>query len=502
MTGATGTAVTADRSRAGFSVRFRLTVAVALLVTSALAGAGLLVYAVETGQVHESVEREVEQELDEFQRLHDDGIDPETGKGFRNASALLRTFLLRNVPDDDEMLVGWVGGGPRHVFPDDPLLDDPGFREAARPLVTSGGTAWIDTRWGEVRITSQPVHQGSSTGALLVVAYLDEDMAELHDTMRTYAAVSGLSLLIVVALAAWLSGRLLRPLRTLRRTADEIGESDLSRRIPLTGNDDLTALARTVNGMLDRLESAFVGQRRFLDDAGHELRTPLTVVQGHLELLDESNPAEVAATRALVLDEVDRMARLVQDLILLAKSDRPDFVTVAPVDVTDLTVEVLAKAKALGDRTWTLDSTAAVTVEADGQRLTQALLQLCHNALKHTRPGDAVAVGSDHDGSVLRLWVRDTGPGIPEEVREEVFTRFTRGPLPRPDDPEHPEQGDDTGFGLGLAIVRAIATAHGGAVGIQDAVPHGAVVVMRLRAPDLATRPDQSTEEHPVWPAS
>ena len=94
----------------------------------------------------------------------------------------------------------------------------------------------------------------------------------------------------MVAFAAWQSGRLLAPLRTLRETADEITETDLSRRLPVTGNDDITALTRTVNGMLDRLEAAFVGQRQFLDDAGHELKTPLTVLRGHLELLDVGRP--------------------------------------------------------------------------------------------------------------------------------------------------------------------------------------------------------------------
>ena len=126
------------------------------------------------------------------------------------------------------------------------------------------------------------------------------------------------------------------------------------------------------------------------------------------------------------------MSRLVGELILLAKSDRPDFVTPRPVDLTGLTVDTLAKARGLGDRVWTLDETASVTVPLDEQRLTQALLQLCDNAVKHTGPGDVVALGSSYDGATARLWVRDTGPGIAAEDREQIFERFGRSAVPGP----------------------------------------------------------------------
>ena len=235
--------------------------------------------------------------------------------------------------------------------------------------------------------------------------------------MRTYAIVAALSLLLVTGFAAAQSGRLLAPLRTLRETAEEITDTDLSRRLPVTGNDDITALTRTFNRMLDRLEAAFVGQRQFLDDAGHELKTPLTVLRGHLELLDVGSPEEIAETRELLLDEIDRMSRLVGELILLAKSDRPDFVTLRPVDLTGLTVDTLAKARGLGDRIWTLDETASVTVSVDEQRLTQALLQLCDNAVKHT--------GAGRRGRARLVVRRHRGPAVGPRQRSR---RAARGP--------------------------------------------------------------------------
>ncbi len=180
-----------------------------MLVAVALAGAGLIVYFVELGRIDASVQREVEQELDEFGRLEDDGIDPETRRPFASVDALLRTFLERNVPDDDELLVGWVGGQPEVWWPDDLLIDDQAFLEAAEPLVADGGTVRLDTDSGLVRITSQPVRQGDTSGALLVVAYLDEDRGELRSTMRTYTIVALLSLFIITWVGWWQSGRLL-----------------------------------------------------------------------------------------------------------------------------------------------------------------------------------------------------------------------------------------------------------------------------------------------------
>lgn len=459
----------------------RIVAAVAALVALTLTGAGLLVYAIETQRLEQQTADDVDQELDEFGALSEDGVDPDTGEPFADLKSLFDLFMRRNVPDDDELLVGWAGR-PVNRSPSDPLVFEPDFRAAVQPLVADGGSTRIDTGQGPALLTAQPVVQGTQRGALVVVVYLDEDRAELLDTMRTFAIVAALSLLMVTAAAFWQSGRLLAPLRTLRETAEEISETDLSRRIPTSGNDDITALTRTVNTMLDRLEHAFTGQRQFLDDAGHELKTPLTVLRGHLELLDTGSPAEVAETQALLLDEVDRMARLVGDLILLAKSDRPDFVTLGPVDVAVLTEDALAKARALGDRDWQLDETADMTVRADAQRLTQALLQLADNAVKHTRAGDTVALGSSYDGGRVRLWVRDTGPGVPAADRETIFERFGRSAVP---------DGDE-GFGLGLSIVRAIAEAHRGRVSVTDAEPYGARFELTL----------PTTPEEIPWPAS
>ncbi|HEY0953100.1 ATP-binding protein [Nocardioides sp.] len=473
--------------RPGVSVRVRISAAVALLGTLALAGAGAIVYAIESERLEEQVIAEVDQELAELAKLQTDGLNPDTGRPFDSVGAMLDTFLARNVPDRNEILVSWYDGHAVKASPQEAFAGTTLFRDTVRPLLDVGGSTRISVPgYGEALVTVQPVRNTRETGALVIVTYLEESRGELRDTMRTYAIVALLSLLLVTAAAAWLSGRLLAPLRTLRETADDISETDLARRLPVTGHDDITALTRTFNGMLDRLEAAFVGQRKFLDDAGHELRTPLTVLRGHLELLDIGSPEDVAETKELLLDEVDRMARLVGDLILLAKSDRPDFLQLRPVDVAGLTVDVLAKARGLGDRSWALDEAAEVQLRGDEQRLTQALLQLADNAVKHTAPGDTIAIGSSGTEREVRLWVGDSGPGVPPEDRARIFERFARAAVP---------PGDE-GFGLGLSIVSAIARSHGGRVEVEDAAPRGARFVITV--PRSAPSP---AEEDP-WPAS
>ncbi|WP_345523222.1 HAMP domain-containing sensor histidine kinase [Nocardioides conyzicola] len=471
-------------TRTSVSVRTRITASVALLVLAGLVLAGVVVATIESRRLDQQVAAEVDQEFAELAKLQKDGVDPSTGQPFASPEAMVRLFLQRNVPDDDELLVGWWDDAVGAQSPEwDEISGSAWLPDVVRPLLADNGTTTVDSDFGELQISTQRIDQGGRTGALVVVTFLDRARAGLQETMRTYAIVAALTLLLVTAMAAWVSGRLLSPLRTLRETAEDISESDLSQRLPVTGNDDLTALTRTFNGMLARLESAFVGQREFLDDAGHELKTPLTVLRGHLELLDTGNAEDVAETRLLLLDEIDRMSRLVGDLILLAKSDRPDFLRTEPMDLGGLTRDLVAKARGLGDREWVLDGTADIKIVADQQRLTQAVLQLADNAVKHTRDGDTVAIGSSATATEARLWVRDTGPGVPPADRALIFERFGRSAVP---------PGDE-GFGLGLSIVAAVVRAHGGTVRVEDADPPGARFVVTL--PRMQTLEDE-------WPGS
>lgn len=455
------------------SVRVRITATVALLVLAGLVLAGAVVYTIESSRLERQIADSVDLEFAEFGKLQEGGVNPDTDRPFASAEEMVRLFFERNVPDDNEYLVGWWDGAVNGKPPGPLPLSLAELNDVIEPLIADNGTTTVDSPDGRLQVAVRSVRQADETAALVVITDLDQARSGLVDTMRTYAIVAALVLLVVTAVAFWVSGRLLSPLRSLRETAEEITETDLSQRLPVTGNDDITALTRTFNGMLDRLESAFLGQRQFLDDAGHELKTPLTVLRGHLELLDTGNPDDVAETRLLLLDEIDRMSRLVGDLILLAKSDRPDFLRLRPVDLAGLTADLVAKARGLGDRDWRVDAVAEAKLVGDEQRLTQAVLQLADNAVKHTDAGDTIAIGSAATATQVRIWVRDTGPGIPAEDRELIFERFGRSAVP---------PGDE-GFGLGLSIVGAIVRAHGGTVAVEDTTPPdppGAQLVVTL----------------------
>jgi signal transduction histidine kinase len=237
--------------------------------------------------------------------------------------------------------------------------------------------------------------------------------------------------------------------------------------------------------MLDRLSHAFTAQRRFLDEVAHELRTPITVVRGHLELMDldltDGGPGsqQQHQTRALLFDELDRMSRIVEDLLLLARAERPGFLTLGPANLTDLVVDAAAKAQALGPRHWKVAEVADATVHLDGQRVTQVLMQLAANAVSHTTAGDTIEIGSRLRRGRAVLWVADTGPGVAPAERERIFQCFYQAGTAYPG-------RTATGIGIGLALVREIAQAHHGAAHVEDAPGGGARFVIDLPAHDPA----------------
>jgi signal transduction histidine kinase len=332
---------------------------------------------------------------------------------------------------------------------------------------------------GEIGYLAMPVTLAGdpSRGVIVAVFLADAERADADAAARLMLIVGAVTLLAATA-GAWLvAGRILRPLHDVAATSRSITDSDLSKRIPTrqtSKGDELDDLVRTINGMLDRVESGVSAQRRFIDDAGHELRTPITIVRGHLEVLDPDDPEDIRATLALVDDELERMNRMVSDLLLLARSEQPSFLQRRPVDVAALTRDIFDKVTSLGERNFVLESVADVTSVLDPQRITQAMVALADNACHYSASDDRVAVGSSVSADRLRFWVTDSGPGVDENDRTRIFERFARGGTGG-------HRSD--GAGLGLSIVQAIAVAHGGHVELDSVPGRGATftVVIPVR---------------------
>lgn len=364
-------------------------------------------------------------------------------------------YLVRTLPHEYLYLLTFIDGNLYKAFP--AVLPN----DLLKVINSNAIPGEIRTKTAAYLIQTEPLRQRNKVRGQLVVAYcLSCERQGINDLTLLIAGAFIVSVLAVSALAWAAAGRILAPLNLLTETAHKITETDLTQRIPLRGHGEIAEMTATFNEMLDRLEIAFSSQRQFINDASHELRTPITIIRGHLELLGD-DPEERQETVALVLDELDRVSRFVEDLLLLAKAEQPQFLVLRTVDVATLTEEIFAKASALAPRKWSLESKAEVKLVADAQRLTQAVINLAENAVKHTK--GEIAIGSALRENSVHLWVRDSGPGIPEPQQERIFERFVQIDAPRSSD----------GAGLGLAIVRAIAAAHAGQVTLECQLGQG-----------------------------
>ena len=263
-------------------------------------------------QVSAEIDESLDQEVAELEQLAQ-GTNPATGELFGDdAAAVFDLFLSRNVPLLGEAIVTLVDGRPYNS-------DVSGADLARSDLVTEWAAVTepvrrqVDLPSGPLRYVAVPLtYEGEIEGVFVVSIDVVRQFGRVEDGVRLAAIVYGSILLLASALAWVAAGGVLRPIRTLNDAARSISETDLSRRIPVEGNDELAEVSRTFNSMLDRLEEAFSVQRRFVDDAGHELRTPITVIRGNLEVMGD-DPEERAETIRLVTDELDRMTRIVDD---------------------------------------------------------------------------------------------------------------------------------------------------------------------------------------------
>jgi two-component system OmpR family sensor kinase len=451
------------------SVRARLVIALVLVSALGMAAGGASTFLIQRERILGNVDASLLARVDAA-RLVVLGASDSTDSGnpsglapqpFHTAADALQAVVGRVLPDNHESSLGILDGRARYI-PGVPttfrLQGVPHLLATVLRDVSDGQThiGTISSQFGPIRYVATPVTvaESSDRGVYVAATDLDAELGDLSSAFATYWAVIAVAMIAIGSSAWFVAGRLLSPIRTLRLAAARVTSTNRSERIPVVGHDDLSSLTRTVNLMLDRLDGAMTDQRQLLDDVRHELHTPVTIVRGHLEILNAWDPEEVIATRTLAIDELDRVTDLVEDLALLAESQRAEPVFL-PVDISALTRQVFAKASVLPRHEWALVETADVTVSIDPARITEAWLQLVDNAAKYSPDGSRIELGSTLGDDGVELWVVDQGSGIPPEAADRIFARFGRVDAGR----------GIVGSGLGLPIVRAIARSHGGEVG-------------------------------------
>ncbi len=393
--------------------------------------------------------------------------------------------------DTAELLVsrrGQVRDAVPAGFPDDPeplpevpAPDSPDGRELLTGIVdlpaTNGSL--------EYRATARPVEGGRTR----IVAGSLADVQDSTSRLLTIVLITAAAVLAAGGVASWLLIRRgLRPVDRMIDTAGEIAAGDLSRRVEHADDEtELGRLARALNEMLGRLEQAFAAReasqarlKRFVADASHELRTPVAAIRGYAELYRKGGlPAGPSLDRAIgrIEAESERVGRLVEDLLTLARLDQQQPLQRAEVDITRIVRDTADDARAIEpDRPIAVEADGPAVLVGDEAKLRQAVGNLLANARVHTPAGAPVEVRVREDAGEVRVAVVDSGPGIQPADRDRVFERFFRT------DPSRSREAG--GAGLGLAIVAAVAEAHGGRVELDSRAGEGATFTLRLpRAP-------------------
>jgi len=437
-------------------VRTRVLASFFILLVVSTAVSLLVLRQVLISRIGNDVRETLAAQVEPLRTIAATGRDPETGEPLNgDLEKIFASYLQQERAADDGFLATYIEGELYQSEPADVQLP-PGLSDLAS--IDEPASERVSVNGEEIQYVAVPVTGDGQSGVLIAAESLADERDQVESAVTLAIAVS-VVVTLLASLFIWLAaGRAVQPLRALARTTRTITDTDLSDRVSVRGGDEIAELGRTFNGMLDRLESAFEDQKEFLADVGHELRTPITVIRGHLETLGD-DPAERAEATSVIQDELERMSRLVDDLLLLARSDRADFLRPEPLDLDLLTHEIFAKAQTLGVRRWKIDRADVALFVGDPHRLTSAVMNLAQNAVKHTRGDQVIAIGSVHREGVIRIWVRDEGEGIDDHEQERIFERFARG---------NQAPGHGHGAGLGLAIVKAIAEAHGGWVEVES----------------------------------
>jgi len=326
---------------------------------------------------------------------------------------------------------------------------------------------------GGLRVLSAPIGAGGARLGTIHIADsltpLERAEAGLRDTILLVAVVA---LGVLVLAAAFIAARLAAPLRRMERFAQDVDAGAVDNRIDThEGPAEVRSLAASFNHMLDRLQGSIERQREFVADASHELRTPLTVARGEVDLMRREGGAPDPVHLETVSRELQRMDRLVDDMLVLARADSGPRLALEPVDLDDYLEDLERELPMLGERQYLVER-ASGTLLADRERLTQVIRNIVRNAVAHTDAGGTIAIRVIAASDRIRFQIDDDGPGFRPGQAERLFDRFYRT--------DEGRGRDEGGSGLGLAIAKALVEAHGGTIAAGAAPGGGARLTFEL----------------------
>ena len=501
------------------SIRLRLTVLHTFLLGLVVTGFAVLVYVAVASQELSQLTYELRLRAEEVQELAL-AMPVRAARGDRDGNS---RRIMPGVADHNERLgavfADRIEGssvsaqlvqGPGNVLLRTSDLEQSiplpvGFAELVAAMESQ--TATITVEGEAIRVLGLRLAAGRFSGGLMLI--VATSLAPVEATLATWRLTLSVVVLATIGLAAaiawFMATRALRPVDQMAGAARAIGDAaDFNRRLPEPGQlDELGRLAQTFNQMLDQLAAANATQRRFLADASHELRSPLTAIATNLAVLRGSeaphqHDREHQEMLRSVARETDRMSRLVADLLTLARSDAGQAPQRCQLDLGAIVLDVYQQQRSLASGvTLSLGEWEQVEVEADPDRLKQAVLNLVDNALRYTPAGGAVTLDLRRSNDEAAVEVRDTGIGVPPEHQERIFERFYRVDQPR--------ARQTGGTGLGLAIAREIAIAHGGRIELTSEPGVGSTFSLIVPAPPepvpplvLAVRPSARLKPQPV----
>jgi two-component system OmpR family sensor kinase len=464
-------------------IRIRLTVWYTFLLGVILVTFSVLLFLVLKFSLHAQVDRNLE---DRAQQIGA-GIQAETIINLETGEVFLPQLNVFSSPAIfiqviriDGTLVSSTNSSGTAYFPIDKQIL--AANQAGKPKFKT-----VTVEDTPLRVYSTPIIVGSRVvGAVQVGQSIKVIETTLQQVLFLLTAGTVAALVLAGLVGAFLAWTALNPIEKIHQAAAQIvGAQDLKQRLPASKtNDEIGRLTATINNMLERLDNFFEAQVRLSADVSHELRTPLTVIRGNIDLLRRGatdNPEELKETLAIIDGELDRMSRIVADLLLLSQADAGLTLRMQPVELDTIILDVYRQAQVVANGVnLQLGHEDLAMVQGDPDRLKQLLINLVMNAIKHTPVDGKVTISLHREPEWVRITVADTGRGIATNALPHIFERFYRA-----------KDIDTKGTGLGLSIAQWIAEAHGGQITVESELGKGSAFTLWLpsKYDAKATRP-------------